>query len=70
MNDVELCKWCLSCRSETEQEIENLAKEADLKKLALFRKLIRLNNALVEVFWEVMIYREKCGLSPLAHPHG
>lgn len=69
MDNIELCKWCLSHKNEVDEEIGKLAKEADPKKLPLFRKLLKVNNALTEVFWAVMIYRERCGLAPLAYPY-
>lgn len=69
MNDVMLAQWLIDKRHEVEAEVDLLSEQADPKKLPLFRALLKVNNSLVETFWELMIYREHTGLAPLAHPH-
>lgn len=69
MDDVILAQWLIDKRHEVEAEIDLLSEQADPKQLPLFRALLKVNNSLVEAFWELMIYREHMGLTPLAHPH-
>jgi len=70
MEDIELAVWKETRRREINKVINTLAENADPKKLPILKKAITVNNSLVELFWELMIYREKCGLKPIAHPHG
>lgn len=65
MNDIELAQWLIDKRHEVNTEIDLITERQDEKALPLFKKLLQLNNALVEVFWELMILRERQGKSPL-----
>lgn len=69
MKDTELCKWIIAQRQKIDKMMEDLTKEAGPDKLPIFKKALNINNALVELFWEIMIYREKHSLTPLAYPH-
>jgi len=57
----------LEWRAKVDILINALAKEKDPELLDLFKRLLQLNNSMVEVFWEIMIYMEKHGL-PVPSP--
>lgn len=69
MNDIELAQWLIDRKQEVNTEIGLLLKEQDQKRFPIFRKLLRVNNSLVETFQELMIVRERMGLTPLALPN-
>lgn len=69
MTDVELAQWLIDRREEVNKQIELIAKSNEYRLIPLWKKLIELNNTMIEVFWELMIYREKGHLIPIAYPH-
>lgn len=54
-------------RSKVDTLISRLAEEQDPELVDLFKKLLQLNNSMVEVFWEIMIYMERHGM-PVPSP--
>jgi len=68
MDSKELARKIVEVRDAVHELTEELNQEQDEEKLAIRNALFSANNALVNSFWEVMIYREKKGL-PVPSPH-
>ena len=65
-------KWLAGRLEEIRDDVNGLTAELnedqDEEKLKIRDALFAVNNALVNAFWETMIYREKKGL-PVPSPH-
>lgn len=62
MKDEELAETIVGWKHRIDAEIEILSGEADNGKLPIFNALFDVNNSLVQLFWQIMIYRESHGL--------
>lgn len=68
MDDVAVCKWIIEQRSQLKKFTEQAAGHADLKRQEVFKKLLEVNNAMVELFWEINIARDREQLERIADP--
>ncbi len=68
MDDVAVCKWIIEQRGQLKTFTEQAAGRADLKRQEVFKKLLEVNNAMVELFWEINIARDREQLERIADP--
>lgn len=68
MDDVAVCKWIIEQRSQLKKFTEAAAGQADPKRQEVFKKLLEVNNAMVELFWEINIARDREQLERIANP--
>jgi len=66
---IELAQWAIDQREYPLEAMDKLLEIADPKTLPIFKQLLSVNNSLVRLFWEICIYRERCGLTSIALPH-
>lgn len=59
VKDQEVCEWIVAQRAKLNEFIDTAADEAKPGRSDVFKKLLAVNNALVEVFWEINIARER-----------
>lgn len=68
MNDQAVCQWIVDRREELRRFIDQSAGEAKPQRLEVFKKLLAVNNAMVELFWEINIARDREHLDRIADP--
>lgn len=69
MDDIEVCQWVIDQRSQLKKFTDQAAGRADPKRQEVFKKLLAVNNAMVELFWEINIARDREHLDRIADPN-
>jgi len=69
MDDRAVCQWIIDQRAELSKFTEEAAAQAGPKRVEVFKKLLAVNNTMVELFWEINIARDMEHLERIANPH-
>ncbi|MBA7593464.1 hypothetical protein ES703_00384 [subsurface metagenome] len=69
MDDLAVCKWVVEQRSQLKKFTDQAAGQADPKRQEVFKKLLSVNNAMVELFWEINIARDREQLQRIVDPN-
>ena len=64
MNETELTQWLADTKGKVDAQIAEIFKGGDPDLMPLWKKLIKLDNSLVEVFWEIITLKKKRGMNP------
>lgn len=68
MDDKEVCEWVIEQRDQLKKFTDQAAGRADPMRGEVFKKLLAVNNAMVELFWEINIARDREHLDQLFNP--
>lgn len=69
MNDKQICQWVVDQRVILKKFTDEAAAVAAEKRELVFKKLLVVNNAMVELFWEINIARDKEHKDKIALPN-
>lgn len=67
MDDREVCEWVIEQRNQLKKFTDQAADRADPMRGEVFKKLLAVNNAMVELFWEINIARDRAHLDRIAN---
>ena len=68
MDDRAICEWVVNQREVLNKFLDQVAGLGKLGRGEVFKKMLAVNNTLVELFWEINIARDREHLDRIADP--